>query len=339
MDALAIADARHGPVSVERVTTLDALQALAPEWEALWSLVPDRTPFQHPAWLIPWWRTFGRGELRVVIVRAHARAIGLVPFYLSQHAELRLLGAGLSDYLDALAAPGAERIVAAAISRELQDSSADWTFCGLDNIRDGSLLLQIDPPPRMHETMTSAAPCPVLTLPSNAAALPQCMSRKLVCQIRYSRRRAARLGSLEIVPMRGDDVREALNMLFTLHGRRWAARGQPGVLSDDKVRAFHCDAAPRLHGAGLLRLFSVRVGTRIAAVHYGLHACDCAFFYLGGFDPEVAALSVGSLAIAGAIETAIAEGATIFDFLGGQEAYKYRWGAQDRPRWCRHFTR
>ena len=74
-------------------------------------------------------------------------------------------------------------------------------------------------------------------------------------------------------------------------------------------------------------------------MHYGLRAGNRAFFYLGGFDPEFGALSVGSLAIAAAMERAIEEGASTFDFLAGREAYKYRWGAVDRPRSCRHITR
>jgi CelD/BcsL family acetyltransferase involved in cellulose biosynthesis len=32
-----------------------------------------------------------------------------------------------------------------------------------------------------------------------------------------------------------------------------------------------------------------------------------------------------------AIEAAAEEGAREFDFLRGREAYKYRWGARDRP--------
>ena len=312
---------------------------MGPEWNALWESVPDRTPFQHPAWLLPWWEAFGDGELRVLVVRQDDTLIGLAPFYLSHRRELRLLGAGLSDYLDALAAPGAERIAAAAISNELERCCSEWTFCGFDNLRDESLLLHVVPPPGVHATTAATEPCPVIELPYSIDALQDRIARKLASHIRYSRRRAERLGGLTVEQVGCQRLQQALSVLFALHGTRWASKGQAGVLSDDAVRRFHRGAAPALDAAGLLRLSCLRIGTRIAAVHYGLRAGDRAFFYLEGFDPEFAALSPGTLAIASAIECAIAEGASTFDFLAGREPYKYRWGGIDRPRWCRHFTR
>jgi CelD/BcsL family acetyltransferase involved in cellulose biosynthesis len=58
-------------------------------------------------------------------------------------------------------------------------------------------------------------------------------------------------------------------------------------------------------------------------------------FYLSGFDPQWAAFSPGVLLIAHAIEEAIREGQQEFDFLRGNEPYKYLWGAQDSSTWQR----
>jgi len=310
---------------------------LRPEWEALWNSVHDRTPFQHPAWLLPWWDVFGRGELRVLLARERGILIGLVPFYLSPQQELRLLGGGISDYLDVLAAPGAERSLAAAISIEVESTRAEWSFCGLDNLRERSLLLEIDAPPGARAQTTSTDPCPVVELPDRVDDLERRIAPKLASTIRHSRRRADRLGGLSIEQVRAEEMQDTLTALFALHGTRWAGKGQSGVLSDAHVQRFHRRAAPALQSAGLLRLLVLRIGKRIAAVHYGLQAENRVFFYLGGFDPEFGALSVGTLAIAAAMERAIEEGAATFDFLAGREFYKYRWGAVDRSRWCRHF--
>jgi CelD/BcsL family acetyltransferase involved in cellulose biosynthesis len=56
-----------------------------------------------------------------------------------------------------------------------------------------------------------------------------------------------------------------------------------------------------------------------------------AYFYIGGFNPRFGGVSPGSLVVREAIRCAIGDGAMSFDFLAGQEAYKYRWGAVDRP--------
>ena len=58
-----------------------------------------------------------------------------------------------------------------------------------------------------------------------------------------------------------------------------------------------------------------------------------------GFDPSQPRLSPGVQIIAHAIEQAIAEGATSFDFLRGGESYKYAWGAVDRPKISRRLSR
>lgn len=47
------------------IRRMDQLEQLAPEWMSLWETDPQATPFQNPAWLIPWWHSFGE-DLRAV---------------------------------------------------------------------------------------------------------------------------------------------------------------------------------------------------------------------------------------------------------------------------------
>ncbi len=103
------------------------------------------------------------------------------------------------------------------------------------------------------------------------------------------------------------------------------------MLADPRVRAFHHDAMPGLLASGALRLQALRIGGQLAAVFYLLLGADRVFAYLGGFDPAFAYESPGTLLFAAAIEDAIREGRREFHFLRGEEAYKYAWGATDRP--------
>jgi CelD/BcsL family acetyltransferase involved in cellulose biosynthesis len=328
---------------VERVTSRRELERLRPEWEALWRSLPDRTPFQHPAWACAWWDTFGSGELRVLVVRDSGRAAGIVPLYRTIGAggagEIRLIGAGVSDYLDALAGQAASDAVAAAIAHELAGSAHEWALCAFDRVRPGSLLLKVPAPPGTLDARCAADPCPILDLPTEPESLQNAIGKHLARNIRYARRRAQALGGVTLDRAAPDTIEEMLTTLFDLHGARWSLRGEAGVLQDDDVRAFHRAAAPGLLAAGVLRLYALRIGTRTAAAHYGFQAGTRAYYYIGGFDPEFAALSPGKLITAAALEEAIGEGATAFDFLGGREAYKYEWGAIDRPRVSRHMRR
>ena len=82
--------------------------------------------------------------------------------------------------------------------------------------------------------------------------------------------------------------------------------------------------------AGALRMYAMRIGDRIRAIFYGFAAHGTVYYYLGGYDPELEKISIGTTIVAHAIEEAVRDGATTFDFLRGAEEYKYAWGATDR---------
>ncbi|TIX69389.1 MAG: glycosyl transferase, partial [Mesorhizobium sp.] len=82
-----------------------ALEALAPRWRELWAHSRTATPFQCPAWLVPWWRTFAPGELATIAVWRGDDLVGLAPLYLehtTSGSKLLPVGISLSDYLDVL---------------------------------------------------------------------------------------------------------------------------------------------------------------------------------------------------------------------------------------------
>jgi CelD/BcsL family acetyltransferase involved in cellulose biosynthesis len=121
-----------------------------------------------------------------------------------------------------------------------------------------------------------------------------------------------------------------LDELIRLHGLRWESRSERGVLADARVARFHAAALPRLEAAGLSRCYLLRIDERCAGAFYGLSDTRAVYAYLGGFDPDFSYESPGALLIAHALTDAAREGALAFDFLRGQEPYKYGWGARDR---------
>lgn len=159
-----------------------------------------------------------------------------------------------------------------------------------------------------------------------------------VRNLRHTRNRALRAGAVEVEAATPGTAADLLEALFRLHAARWSERGEPGVLADPAVRAFHRHAVPALARAGLLRMYGLHIAGRLAAVHYGLGDARRAYHYLGGFDPELAPLGPGVLATGHAIGEALGQGAREFHFLRGRERYKYLWGAEDRPGWSRRFS-
>lgn len=54
-------------------------------------------------------------------------------------------------------------------------------------------------------------------------------------------------------------------------------------------------------------------------------------FYNAGMDPAARELSPGVTGTAALIRDRMSAGRTRFDFLRGDEPYKYEWGAKDEP--------
>lgn len=342
---------RHDTASlqVEEIASTAALERLRPDWEALFAAVPSATPFQSPDWLIPWWRHVGEGGLLTLAVWEDAALAGLFPCYVYRRPDggervLFPLGIATTDYLDALLLPGREAASMAAFFRHLAARQDAWDACDWPQLRPGSALLDAPAPPGWDSQVEPAEPCPVLRLPASVEALRDRVSGKTLRDLRTHRRRAEQAGDLRWDMADGDTAEPILDALLRLHAARWATREEAGALAAPGVQAMHREAVPGLLRAGLLRLHALRLDGEVVAVIHALadppgRDDRRVYFYLSGFDPVLERLSPGLLLIGRAIEAAIAEGAAFADFLRGREAYKYFWGAEDRPTFRRRLTR
>ncbi|HEX2638107.1 MAG TPA: GNAT family N-acetyltransferase [Gemmatimonadales bacterium] len=313
------------------VTSPSELERLIPAWEALRARCPAATPFQSPAWTIPWWHAFGRGGLRALAVWSGTRLVGLVPLQLRD--GLRLIGAGNSDHLDALYEPGAGPLVRRAVEQLLAGAGGEVSAAEFAQLPLSSPLLEVRVAGRCIER-SAGEPCPAVPLGDGATVLGDVMPARFAKKIARARHHAAGCGRLRLEGADGAPVEQALAIfgdVVRLHTAAWHARGKPGVLSDRSVQAFHGDVIRRAHPLGLLDLYRLRLDDRTVAAYYGFRDARRAYYYLSGFDPAFRALSPGTLVVAAALEAALGRGASAFDFLRGREAYKYRWGARDEP--------
>jgi CelD/BcsL family acetyltransferase involved in cellulose biosynthesis len=311
------------------IATDAALFALCDEWDDLWRRTPDASPFQSPAWLLPWWRQFGTGLPRVTILREHGTLAGVLPLYVFDEAHARKLlpiGAGITDYQDALigpnAPPGATRMLLDfALGHAARD---DVTVCDLIDVPPDALLRSAPPIVEWRET----DPCPVLSLSPGVdglrASIPSATHRKL----RMNRNRAELVGGAAVQVATAETLPDLLEALFRLHESRWSGHG---VLADPQVQAFHREAAPLLLAAGALRLGVLSLcGTAAAACYALLAGPRRILFYLSGYDASFARQSPGTLLLGAMLEDAVREGREEAHFLRGGERYKYAWGGRDR---------
>ena len=311
---------------VDILDTPDALERIAPAWDALWRRSADATPFQSPQWLLPWWRHFGSDTPHVIAVSSNGGLDALAPLYILRDPDTSeslgmFLGTGNSDYLDVV---GDAALLIDAIT------SADCQLWDLQQLRPSSTLLTAPLPDGWSDNVEDQDPCPVLSIENAGEDLQNVLSTHARKKLRYFRRCLEREGDVRYESAAQESLDTLLDALFDLHAARWQKRGLPGVLADDVTQAFHRDAARRLLDAGSLRLHAIRLKERIVAVFYGFAHHGTVYYYLSGYDPALEKISIGNVIVEHALRSAVREGATTFDFLRGAEEYKYAWGAKDR---------
>jgi CelD/BcsL family acetyltransferase involved in cellulose biosynthesis len=328
-------------ISIQPVTTSKELVALRSEWTQLFKRCPDAAPFQSPDWLLPWWTWFGDGELLAFVFRKEEQLVGLALTFIYASKDfgqqLLLLGTGNSDYCDVLFEPSAQAECCQLLFGVIEEHRG-WDVCDLQPLRAESVLISANSPPDWRTDLAQQDVCPRIKLSRHRLANSKALG-KMLKNANYSRRRLEKAGPVRIEPADDNTFHEIFEAFRTLHQARWRARGHSGVFADETARAFHCEAAAALLEAGILRLYALRVSHHIIGCLYCLVHARRAHYYLGGFDDRFAPYSPGVILIGHAIEDAVQQGALEFDFLRGNESYKYRWGAEDHPTYLRRFWR
>jgi CelD/BcsL family acetyltransferase involved in cellulose biosynthesis len=312
--------------------TTAELQFIEPAWTELWRSDPQATPFQNPAWLLPWWRQFGQPDLRTIAISRHGALIGLLPFYIYRDPQtatrqLLLIGAGTSDYLDGIFAPACTpEHVAQALHLLQQDES--WDIGYITQLRPASKLLQALAPTLSPTPAQSCSRMPAVPI----AGLPQKIRRNAM----YCRNRALRSGPLELTVADESNCLAFFADFHRIHNERWQARGEAGVLDDPRVVAWHRESIPLLARQGILHFSALHHNGETIATMYALidppgHADRTLYIYLPALSPRHAKMSPGTLLLAYAIEHVANHGVQTIDMLRGDEPYKQLWHTEKTP--------
>ncbi len=235
--------------------------------------------------------------------------------------QVALIGAGLSDYAGFLCTSLDD---AHEIWREILHQRDRWRLCDFQDIPAGSRMLEL--PPGMTADIVPCAHCPVVALPASIEQFDASLSPKFRHNLRNASNRLRDMGAT----FETSSSDEFIDALFRLNTARWSTKGEAGVLAPSEAQNFFRSACARLSAHDRLRFHGLRWRGE-------LHAVVCIFcaprghqYYLGGFTAELARYSPGASMIRYAIEHAIAEGKSEFDFLRGGERYKTDWGAIDQ---------
>jgi|SRR3984957_2481404 len=334
--------------------SLESLDPLRAEWEALLSAYPLSTVFSTLEWLVSWWRAFG-GQDRLVVLgfrNESLELVGLAPFAVTvRHAlpfslrVLRMMGDGShdSDNLDLPVRPGCEEAVTCRLLDWMQQKSALWDVCELNTLPGDSFLasrLMNELAARQWKRVTSTRPQTVVELDSNWEGYLKKLSRKERGKIGLRARRLEKRFQVRIRRCSDEtDIDAALQSLFELHRKHWQQRGLPGTLHSPARRQFYGELARLLLAHGRLEFWILELNGKIAAAQFGLRYGTTVFSLQEGFDPEYFVDSVGYVLRSEVLKRLIGDGVRRYDFLGGTDESKVRWGGELKHYLNLHFAR
>ncbi len=317
-----------------RVERLAAWGAPGPDeatWNRLLAGSSVNVPFLTWQFQTRWWRVFGEGPLHLLGFQGGAGEwVGALPLYEAETPEgpvLRLVGGvDVADYLDVIALAGHEEAVWKAALGALPDTP--WRALDLRPVPAGSptaaLLPGLAAAAGLACRVEREERCPVVELPDSWEAYLAALSGKDRHELRRKLRRAEG-GTPRIEVARSPAAVAALvDSFVALHRKSKVGKAR---FMDEGMERFFREVAAALAAAGWAALWLLWLEDRPAAALFCLEYGGTIGLYNSGFDPEARALSPGVVLVARTIEDAIRRGFRRYDFLRGDEPYKYGFGA------------
>ncbi len=331
-------------IVVQRIEDPAAFQALREEWDELLAASLADSFFLTWEWLYAWWTHLaGDRRLFLLVARQGGRLVAIAPLSLRARRvagvlplrSVEFLGADRlsSDYLDVIVRRGWEAEAIPALAQYLADARLALELASVRRAGCAAAALSRALTQRRWRMLeTPTAVCPFIDLSGHTwesylgtlESKPRNDFLRLLKNL--TKKFSVRLEPASSEPQR----REFMVHLVRLHNLRWQNLGGSDALHTADLVAFHDEVSRVTLERGWLRLFVLWLDGQPVASLYGFRYGRTFYFVQTGFDPAYGRHAVGLITVGLTIKSAIAEGAEEYDFLRGDEAYKFRWAREVR---------
>jgi len=313
-------------------------EILAEEWNELLHRSAADTIFLALEYQRAWWHHLGEGEVLILAMRDGEELVGIAPFVATTDPQgqqtLKFVGCvEVADYLDFIVAQGREETVYTALVDYLASPRAPaWDVLDLCNIHQDSPTLKMLPALAEARgwvvSTTRDDVCPIVQLPGTWEEYLQTLDGKQRHEIRRKLRRASGQAALRwYIVGREHDLEAEVEDFLDLMA---ASSPDKAAFLTPRMRNFFRQLARVTYDAGWLQLAFLEIEGQKAAAYLNFIYNNRVLVYNSGLDwqmfPQIGA---GIVLTAYCIRHAIEHGREVFDFMQGDERYKYQFGGQD----------
>ena len=306
------------------------------DWSGLVRADPAGTIFHTPDFLKLYWEEFGEEPEHLLLAFGEDDAgaqVAAAAFELIGDTLRFLGGTEVTDYMGPVGTPDAR----AGFAHELWAgllARDDWREADLRGLHENSAWLsELREAAAGHGLEVEATDdqngvAPVLDLPSTWDEYLAQIPSKLRHEIRRKAKKLeAETGAFRIETATEETLLPLLDRFVELHRM---SEGPKGVFMVPGMEIFFRRLGQTFCEQGVFRLSFIRVREELAAGTIGFSFDGTYSLYNSAFDRKWQQLAPGMVLVAEDIRQAIEEGSAVFDFLKGDYAYKYRFGARKR---------
>jgi CelD/BcsL family acetyltransferase involved in cellulose biosynthesis len=326
------------------VRTWEGLSQLADEWNTLLDSSASHVPFLRHEFIRTWWQTLGGGEwpdgeLWVLLGRdENEKLIGIAPFFLTHNPVgekvLLLLGSfEIADYLDLIASSeDLPAFIEAVMDFLVSHEGPNWQILDLYNLLESSPSLPYIQASANRRGWSCSIEqlhhCPSISLPGNWETYLAGIHKKQRHEIR---RKIRRLETQEL-PTHWYFVTDesTLDAEIDAFMALMAQDTEKERFLTDVMRSQLQASVHAAFQAGWLQLAFVEIDGQKAAGYLNFDFANQIWVYNSGLNYAFGELSPGWVLLGYLLKWANENGRSAFDFMRGDEAYKYRFGATDR---------
>lgn len=302
----------HGCVlNLERLSGLDEI------WRRLFDVAQDVSPFVSYEWFSIYARNLLLSDPQVVVFRVDGAVVGLMPATVSSDTLNFIGDERVTDLNGMVCIPGYDKSIVDALADFVRRRGVKLDLYPLEA---GSALAS-----HLNELLSGVLvekkdKCPLLDLPRTYDDYLGSLDGKSRHELR---RKMRKINGTAIHVVETADIESLLRLMA-------ASDNSKGKFLTPDMVAFFSQLADTFNRIGWLRMRALLLDERPIGMILAFAMKERVYLYNMGFDPEFRSMSPGIMTVALDIQSAIREGYKYYDFLRGDEDYKYRLGAKER---------
>lgn len=270
---------------------------------------------------LPPLKEYHRGELRPEGEGASLRVVRIVG------------GIDIADYLDVIAPADRTSEVWSVVLDYLMERRGEWDVIDFHSLPQFSpsreALPELAQARGLQARVFSEDVAPVLELPGDWETYLMSLRKKDRHELRRKVRKLEGRDDVKwrLVPSRDREaMSQGMETFLELHRMSGVDKAH---FMNERMARFFLKMASELADTGWLDLAILEVNKEPASAYLSFSYGDRLYLYNSGYSQKFAAYSAGVALLAYRIHKAILQGFRYFDFLRGDEEYKYDFGAKD----------